>query len=280
MRSFLLSSGRRIAFREYGDPQGYTVVLAHGNLNSSQFNPCWDKTQDKTKAIRLIAVDRPGYGDSSFMKDRSYIDWAKDINELTTLLSIDKFVVAGYSSGGPHALSCVLDERLIGPSKALGACVISGDGPYAEQEGTLQRMYGLQQGFSLEDAVERTKIVYHEMKAGYEAITDNTKRTMALADIEHAVKQGFQGAAQDSVLESRFWGFSLKSISKPVRFWHGSEDTDVPVDISSQYIFERLNFNVKNNLTIIPDENHSLIRRHWTAILEDITQTFFKSSSL
>jgi len=65
--------------------------------------------------VRVIAVDRPGYGDSDFEIDRTYLGWARDMDDFTTKLGIDRFVVAGYSSGGPHALACGSDEDAVGP---------------------------------------------------------------------------------------------------------------------------------------------------------------------
>ena len=66
----VLRDGRRLAWREYGLADGFTIVFSHGNLNSRLFAPSWDMTDAITKktGVRLIAVDRPGYGDSDFLK--------------------------------------------------------------------------------------------------------------------------------------------------------------------------------------------------------------------
>ena len=68
----LLRDGRYLAFREYGLHGGFPVIFTHGNLNSQLFEPCWDSTQAVTAqaGIRLLAVDRPGYGDSSYHEVR------------------------------------------------------------------------------------------------------------------------------------------------------------------------------------------------------------------
>jgi pimeloyl-ACP methyl ester carboxylesterase len=77
-----LRDGRKLAFREYG--QGFPVVFLHGNLNSRLFAPSWGKTEEETAAAgccRVIAVDRPGYGDSCFQPGRQHADAARDVGE-------------------------------------------------------------------------------------------------------------------------------------------------------------------------------------------------------
>jgi pimeloyl-ACP methyl ester carboxylesterase len=36
------------------------------------------------------------------------VDWADDVAELAEALEIDRFAVAGTSSGGPYALACAV----------------------------------------------------------------------------------------------------------------------------------------------------------------------------
>ena len=52
-----LRCGRRLAWREYGNPSGFPILFMHGNLNSRLFEPAWAKTQSETSAAgaRVIA---------------------------------------------------------------------------------------------------------------------------------------------------------------------------------------------------------------------------------
>lgn len=82
--------------------------------------------------IRLIAYDRPGYGDSDRFEGRDVADAARDVEAIADQLELDRFAVAGRSGGGPHALACAADERLrprvsraavlvsFAPSEAIG----------------------------------------------------------------------------------------------------------------------------------------------------------------
>eukprot|EP00961_Rhodomonas_salina_P111997 1507474-Rhodomonas_salina.1 len=62
--SMVLKDERKLAWREYGCPQGYPVIFMHGNLNSRLFEPSWTASHaDAVDAsVKVIAVDRPGYG--------------------------------------------------------------------------------------------------------------------------------------------------------------------------------------------------------------------------
>ena len=86
-------------------------------------------------------MDRPGVGISTAHGGRSYTDYAKDVEELIAQLNLNTattdagggggggrgVAVVGYSSGGPHTLSCAahMDSDVV---KAVG--LIATDGPY------------------------------------------------------------------------------------------------------------------------------------------------------
>jgi pimeloyl-ACP methyl ester carboxylesterase len=74
--------------------------------------------------VRLIAFDRPGYGDSDRKFGRTVADAAADVAAIADTLEVHRFAVVGRSGGGPHALACatLLPERttraaaLVGPA--------------------------------------------------------------------------------------------------------------------------------------------------------------------
>ncbi len=76
--------------------------------------------------IRLIAVDRPGIGLSSFQPGRRFLDWPDDVAALAGHLGFTRFSILGYSSGGAYALACALKI----PDHLARVVTISADGPY------------------------------------------------------------------------------------------------------------------------------------------------------
>ena len=64
--------------------------------------------------VDVVAIDRPGFGGSTFVRGRTLLDWPRDVEALADRLGLDRFAVAGYSSGGKYSIACAaaLPERV------------------------------------------------------------------------------------------------------------------------------------------------------------------------
>ena len=118
-----LADGRVLGYAEYGPVAGPSLFLFHG-LPGSRLAVAEMWPEEPTE-VRVIAPDRPGAGSSAFEPGRRLTDWADDVRQLADSLGIERFLVAGFSGGGPHALAVAhgLPDRVI----AVGS--ISGAGP-------------------------------------------------------------------------------------------------------------------------------------------------------
>ncbi len=101
-QTFTLPDGRKLGYTIQGN--GKPVVYFHGTASSrleinllSQFA--------HANGFRLIGVDRPGYGLSTFTEKRRLSDYAEDVNALLDYLGLDRFAVLSWSGGGPFALT-------------------------------------------------------------------------------------------------------------------------------------------------------------------------------
>ena len=276
-RFLTLRDGRALAWRSYGrtlQAGGVPVIFHHGNLNSRCFAPSWGRTEELAQdaGAWVVAVDRPGYGASSPLADRSYASWASDVEELADHLRLHRYAVVGYSSGGPHAMACAaLDGR-----RRIAACgLVSSDAPYARMPpGIIQRLYGVS-SVDLVSARARAARNAESMREAYSALPSE-KRRLALLDLDTSVTQGLEGAASDSVLEaSKSWGFALHQVQAPVILWHGTADKDVPL-AAGQFLAQELGkgmaagSNTAMDVRFIDGETHSLIRRRWFEILSSV----------
>eukprot|EP01065_Artemidia_motanka_P013012 TRINITY_DN17176_c0_g1_i2.p2 TRINITY_DN17176_c0_g1~~TRINITY_DN17176_c0_g1_i2.p2 ORF type:complete len:288 (+),score=99.11 TRINITY_DN17176_c0_g1_i2:39-866(+) len=259
------ADGRTLAWRQYGCADGFPVIFLHGCLNSRLFQPAWERTDELTAAAgaRVLALDRPGYGQSDLPESRSYTDMGADLEAVADAAGVGRFAVVGYSSGGPHALAAaaaVSGERV--------ACVglLSSDAPYkALLPDLLGKMCGTAD-ITPAAAKERAAASHQMLVKAYSGMRKEDRRAVAEADLSEAARQDCGGPALDVRMESTDWGFDLASVTQPVLLWHGEDDDDVPVAAGralSQHLPEcRAEF--------VAGENHTMLRRHWGAVLSAV----------
>eukprot|EP00494_Astrolonche_serrata_P031142 UN31411 len=122
----------KLCYREYGDiKNGCPIIFFHGGFQSRLMQPGNGQTQaiSKDKGVHIIAIDRPGYGETDFVDDATLSkplpQW---IEILADELGLKKFGLCAYSFGGPNALATA--EYLGDRVSFVG--LISSDGPYYE----------------------------------------------------------------------------------------------------------------------------------------------------
>ncbi len=122
-----LPSGRRLGIAEYGDPDGLPVLAFHGAPASRVMFDVTDQDARRL-GLRIIAVDRPGYGLSPLDYGATLARRTDAFAELVDMYGLDRLAVLGVSGGGPYAVA--LAARLGSRIDALA--LISPLGPIAE----------------------------------------------------------------------------------------------------------------------------------------------------
>ena len=116
------SDGRIVSFADYGMPGQTAVVWCHGGPGS-RLEPAYVSDSASSAGLRLIGIDRPGYGRSTPQAGRTIGGWVPDAIAVLDHLGIDRFVVVGLSTGGAYALALAsLTSRVIG---AVACCAVS-----------------------------------------------------------------------------------------------------------------------------------------------------------
>jgi len=99
----LLRDGRRLAWSDTGDPQGWPVLMCHGFIGTRRdCHP--DPGHLRALGIRLLIPERPGCGDSDALPQRRVSDWPQDVEQLLAHLGVDRFGVLSWSMGAAYAL--------------------------------------------------------------------------------------------------------------------------------------------------------------------------------
>lgn len=113
LKSVLLKDGRIITYNEYGDLKSQKVVFFFHSLGNCFFTYLGSSRKEthpnesiaKNMNLRMIHIDRPGYGKSTPHEKRNYITFTDDISQVASALGISKFAIIGVGSGGPYAIS-------------------------------------------------------------------------------------------------------------------------------------------------------------------------------
>jgi pimeloyl-ACP methyl ester carboxylesterase len=276
-----LRDGRTLSYLEYGDPAGKPVFFCHGTPGSRRYRHP-DASIVASLGARLIAVDRPGYGRSTFQRGRRLLDWPDDLAQVADLLGIQRFAVVGISGGGPHTLACAmkLGERLtrvglIASTAPLDLADVSAGMSRDNRRAlavtraipfpVLRMLYGWQVRAELRNPAAYLDTQSAQLAAADRAVRDQPGwREMEVESTREAYRHGSRGHAWEGRMLTRSWGFGVEAIPVQVHLWQGEADTLVPLPMG-RYLAAHIPGCVP---TFLPGEGHlSLFYNHWRAIL-------------
>jgi pimeloyl-ACP methyl ester carboxylesterase len=231
--------------------------------------------------IRLIAIDRPGVGDSSFQPGRRISDWPADVLALADALGLARFSVLGYSGGGSYAAACaaLIPDRLV--SAGMVSSVTAFDKPELLEGLNPRNVQFLR--LSIEKPL-LFRLIYWQMsllaKYAPQKYLENALKTFEAADRDafaqprvhqsiFAAYGSLRGQQWDTRLVLSAWDFNLQDIRMPVYLWQGDQDHN-----ASPAMGRHLEKSIPNSrMTFLPGEGHiSLIVKNAAAILKTLTE--------
>ena len=121
-----LADGRTLSYTNYGDPGGRCVVVLDGPGSRGLARAAAPAAEEL--GIRLLAPDRPGFGESDTPEAGGIAEWPADLGALLGELGIKKTGIVTQSGGTPYGLAAAaaLPERVTGIS-LLGAIAPTDD---------------------------------------------------------------------------------------------------------------------------------------------------------
>jgi pimeloyl-ACP methyl ester carboxylesterase len=246
-RLVTLSDGRHVSLVEYGTPHGQPLVYCHG-FPGSRLEAGFAAAAASRLEVRIVSIDRPGYGYSSPQPGRTLLDWPADLAAVLDELDIGDCPVIGVSGGAPYALAAArtLKHRIGSVLLICGLGPLAGHGGLARMPalqrtalklaGRAPRMTDLLVRQAARRLIRRCPEGYLRLMSGglaqadSELIADRTVTSIFAEAVREAFHGDGSGPARDLCLYARDWGFSLAEVAIPVYLWHGEADRIVPVE--------------------------------------------------
>ena len=279
-----LGNHQKIAYCEYGDPNGKPVFYFHGTPGS-RYEPVFGDQAGKEHGYRLIAMDRPGIGQSDYAKGRTLLDWPNNVINAAEQMGIGNFGVIGVSGGGPYALACsyAIPERL-DFSVLMGSWgPVTAEPKLWDEMAPLDRFFGkLSKGFPWTFYIPFSLLGYSAKWMSPRGFMKSIESSMSAADrqlmaddvmVEHyaedvkeAFRQGVRGPADDAIILYGHWGFKVENIQVNVHLFHGEEDKFAPYNYAL-YFDQKI---PHTKLHSYPGKGHLFLIKFFDEIFEQI----------
>ena len=267
-QTLTLSSGRKLGYSEYGDPQGVPLFFYHGWPSSRSQGELLHGI-GKDLGLRVISPDRPGLGLSDFQPGRQLLDWPPVLEELATHLGVEKFHVMGVSGGGPYVLATAHTM----PDRVLSASVVCGAPPLREV-GTRELMWTyrlalwgqrhapmfLAPGLALSAKVLRLPADSFPLRTFISTLGPRDQEALRQPEsfrvIMDSGRTGLESSHRAMTLDGNIytsdWGIELEKVTYPIRYWHGSRDLNIPATLVEKFTSRMPNA----RLTVVEGEGH------------------------
>ncbi|MFG1930912.1 alpha/beta fold hydrolase [Mycobacterium sp. NPDC048908] len=243
----ILEDGRRLTCLDVGDPSGPLALHNHGGPSSRLEARLLAESAAKNR-LRLVCIDRPGMGQSSPQKQRSYAGWADDLVAVADHLGYREFGVTGWSEGGPWALAAA---AYIDPARlrhvssiAPGSYGAFGDNSAAQYLSRIDALGGalalrFTPGFRLMYAMLGVSAKWFPasfVKQIRNGVNDYDRELLLRPQIAidfaessaECFAHGSDGLVRDAECLYRRWSFDVSAIHRPVHIWQGLDDRLVP----------------------------------------------------
>lgn len=233
VRLVRLASGRRVAYSEYGDSNGYPLLYCHSQ-GSSRLEAASFHKSAKAAGYRIIALDRPGIGFSDFDPCSSSETVAQALLSVADRLRYQRFGVLATGAGVTHALALAAQtpERvsvLLGMSCKFPQIPLPGAKPHKLlcklSIAALKATMALRHFLAARTPERYMPRLVEALPYVDRRLFENPK-LMAFVEqgLQEALRQGVRGVAQDTALQLCPMHLDFARLQMPCHFWQGAAD--------------------------------------------------------
>lgn len=304
-----LPDGRTLGYATYGStsPNAPTIIFIHG-AGDNRLSGGFFASSAEDLGIRLISIDRPGWGLSSTRLGGTVLDFAKDLQYLAEKLDVQQYGVMGASGGGPFTLACAY---ALPKEQLKSVTMLVASGPWNSttmkhatwfpwlfwtvvNNSTVVRRWAARSAFKKYQSMDHTEYVSSSRKQmeGWlvHLLNKPHEKDLALFQDDEFFAfsfdllkgnfdraDGVEGMVEDwRVMTTEDLGFQLQDIRHelPVQLWYGKYDTSVSwrvgEDLKKRLSGDRVELHVR-------DETHlSMLLSYRSELLEKAVETVRK----
>lgn len=276
VNEIVLKNKSRLSWSEYGASDGEPVFYFHGVPGSGiEAHPAEQIALDL--GIRLIVIDRPGYGNSALQTNFKLLEWPDAVSQLADKLHLKRFSLLGFSGGGMYALACAYKI----PERIKQVTLVSSVAPFETEVMQNYINPGFKPLYELSASNEEAAIQQvSQLLSSVEVFMDILLQILPPADKElfskkHIHKHYLNGislATNKGVVNDLRnivmpWQFDLKDIDLPIDIWHGRNDTLVGFAIG-----EYLSHTLTNSTShFFDNRGHYFLLGKWQEVLKCFT---------
>lgn len=241
----VLPDGRCVTYRVFGDPSGHPVLALHGTPGS-RLKYAIAADAARALGLRLLSIDRWGYGGTDRHPQPSLAAFAEDAAAFADALSVGRFGVIGVSGGGPYAaaVAAVLSRRITGlalvapvgrmagvakpPGMTLFHRVVFRGLP--RTPGAMRAIFaGFRVLLARHPSLALRVSALRAAPVDRRVLLGRPEGQALLDTFVTGLAPGVDGPVVDLRLFSAPWDVDLGAISAPSRLWIGDADRHVPI---------------------------------------------------
>jgi pimeloyl-ACP methyl ester carboxylesterase len=275
-----------MAYDDVGDPAGQPVVYLHGTPDSRLARHPDDDLVSEA-GIRLLAIDRPGYGGTTaWQPDGGPNPFAGDVAAVSDELGIEAVTMLAWSGGALDGLRAATAPVLAG--RLAGLMLVGGlvprdafvDPDVRTESSTRLGLLDLADQMPVGELAEAVAPLMVPSPCDHALALDHQAEQRTAADQEaleripgavdrladalvEAVRTGLGGVQADIRSQVTVLGADLDRVTVPVRLWYGSNDEVTP-PVFGEWYARRL---PQAEVEVVPDAGHYLPFTHWPEVL-------------
>jgi pimeloyl-ACP methyl ester carboxylesterase len=274
--------GRVVAWSESGVAAGRPILRIPGTPGSRLFLRA-DRTPWFERGLRVIMTERPGYGASTRLEGRHFVEHSDDLAAILDELGIEKIPVYGSSGASPH----ILDFAARHPARVSAATILVGAAPIdADEVAQLIELNALEYRLFHEGRLDEIMRITAEvresiladplasMRAMMASSTDEDRAILEdpawqsafVIGIREALRQGPGGWYDEGLAVERPWEIDFGAIRTDLTWWHGDGDRNAPLSAARRLVGQL----PRARLHVWPDAGHLTPYRHEPEILDEL----------